>query len=191
MTNSIECDHPLAQCDWHEGSFICMACGRYLHKEYNAPRLTEVMVFRLLCDLSDDELAYLELQTIRDAQEPRFKVLERTYPAIYRDFMVAKAIHDSLHRIGGTRINTLASIVTKASALVLLRDTYEEDCLHLELRIIRDAQAPRFEMIKAEHPENYADFIRARTGPHEVLLKNRRRRIVMLTAVIEGSRLDG
>ena len=71
-------------------------------------------------------------------------------------------------------------------AVDLLRDAFEDEIAHLELRIIRDDQAPRFEALKATHSEIFKDFMKAREGPHEVLLKNRRRRIEILTAIIEG-----
>ncbi len=70
-------------------------------------------------------------------------------------------------------------------ALDLLRDCYEDELAHLELRMIRDDQAPRFEALKDSHSEIYADFVRARSGPHEVLLRNRRKRVEVLTAIIE------
>ena len=38
-------------------------------------------------------------------------------------------------------------------ALDLLRDAYEDEIAHLELRIIRDDQAPRFESLRATHSE--------------------------------------
>jgi hypothetical protein len=55
----------------------------------------------------------------------------------------------------------------KQIALDLLRDCYEDEIAHLELRIIRDAQQPRFEALRADHPAIYHDFVIARTGPHE------------------------
>lgn len=75
----------------------------------------------------------------------------------------------------------------KMVALDLLRDCYEDEVAHLELRMIRDAQAPRFEALKETHPEIYRDFLAARTGPHEVLLKNRRKREAMLREMIEAT----
>ena len=71
-------------------------------------------------------------------------------------------------------------------ALDLLKDAYEDEIAHLELRMIRDDQAPRFEELKDSHPEIYEDFMRARSGPHEVLLKNRRKRVEILVALIES-----
>ena len=71
-------------------------------------------------------------------------------------------------------------------ALDLLKDSYADEIAHLELRMIRDDQAPRFEALKETHPEIYADFMRARSGPHEVLLKNRRKRVKTLTDIVEG-----
>jgi len=70
--------------------------------------------------------------------------------------------------------------------LDLLRDAFADEIAHLELRMIRDAQAPRFEVLKDTHPEIYRDFMAARSGPHEVLLCNRRKRVEALTALIEG-----
>ena len=77
--------------------------------------------------------------------------------------------------------------MVRAVALDLLKDCFADELAHLELRLIRDTQAPRFEGLRQTHPEIYADFIRARTGPHETLLKNRRKRVKVLTAIIEGS----
>jgi hypothetical protein len=75
---------------------------------------------------------------------------------------------------------------TKEVALDLLKDCFDDEIAQLELRLIRDAQAPRFEALKETHPEIYQDFMKARTGPHEVLLKNRRKRVEILTGIIEG-----
>lgn len=69
--------------------------------------------------------------------------------------------------------------------LDLLKDCHEDECAHLQLRMIRDAQAPRFEALRETHPEIYADFMKARTEPHEVLLRNRRKRVEVLTSLIE------
>jgi len=74
----------------------------------------------------------------------------------------------------------------KEIALDLLKDNFDEEIAHLRLRIIRDAQAPRFEALRATHPEIHADFVKARTGPHEVLLQARRKRIQVLTKLIEN-----
>ena len=71
--------------------------------------------------------------------------------------------------------------------LDMLRGHYADEIAHLELRMIRDRQAPRFEALKDEHPAIYADFVAARTGPHEVLLTNRRRREKILRELIEGT----
>lgn len=38
-------------------------------------------------------------------------------------------------------------------ALDLLRDCYEDELAHLELRMIRDDQAPRFEALRDKHSE--------------------------------------
>lgn len=69
--------------------------------------------------------------------------------------------------------------------LELLTDCFEDEIAHLRLRIIRDTQAPRFEALKDSHPEIYKDFMKARTGPHEILLKNRRKREEILRNLIE------
>lgn len=74
----------------------------------------------------------------------------------------------------------------KKIALDLLRDCFQDEIAHLELRMIRDTQAPRFEALKESHPEIYEDFMRARFGPHETLLKNRRKRVEILTKFIES-----
>jgi len=74
----------------------------------------------------------------------------------------------------------------KRIALDLLKDCYEDEIAHLELRMIRDAQAPRFEALRDSHPEIYADFMKARSEHHEILLKNRRKREKILREIIEG-----
>ena len=71
-------------------------------------------------------------------------------------------------------------------ALGLLRLAHEDEVAHLKLRMIRDDQAPRFEGLKKSHPEIYKDFMEARSGPHETLLKNRVVLRDILTAVVEG-----
>lgn len=76
--------------------------------------------------------------------------------------------------------------MNKQIALMLLNETYKEEIAHLELRMIRDTQAPRFEALKDSHPEIYSDFMKARTGPHEILLEARKNRIAILTAIVEG-----
>jgi len=68
----------------------------------------------------------------------------------------------------------------------LLKDCFEDEIEHLNLRLIRDAQAPRFEALKESHPEIHKDFMAARSGPHEALLRNRRKRVKILTEMIEG-----
>ena len=75
----------------------------------------------------------------------------------------------------------------KEIALDLLKDCFEDELAHLELRIIRDTQSPRFEALQDSHPEIYADFMKARTGPHEVLLKNRQKRVEILKKIIENN----
>jgi len=70
-------------------------------------------------------------------------------------------------------------------ALDLLKDCYEDEIAHLNLRIIRDNQAPRFKAIEATHPEIYRDFMEARTVHHEILKKNRDKRVNELRKLIE------
>lgn len=74
----------------------------------------------------------------------------------------------------------------KRVLLDLLKDCYEDELAHLELRMIRDAQQPRFEALKESHPEIYRDFMAARVEWHEILLKNRKKRVEVLTSLIEG-----
>lgn len=76
-------------------------------------------------------------------------------------------------------------VKTKDILLDLLMNCHEDEREQLKLRMIRDAQAPRFKALKESHPEIYADFMKARTGPHEVLLRNRRKRVEVLTRLIE------
>lgn len=76
----------------------------------------------------------------------------------------------------------------KEIALNLLKDCFADEISHLELRMIRDAQAPRFEALKESNPEIYQDFMKARSGPHEILLKNRRKRVKILTGIIENGK---
>ena len=57
---------------------------------------------------------------------------------------------------------------------------------HLNLRIIRDNQSPRFESIKETHPEIWEDFNKARGVHHETLKKIRDKRINVLHSVVEG-----
>jgi len=74
----------------------------------------------------------------------------------------------------------------KAILLSLLEKCQEDERAHLQLRMIRDAQAPRFEQLKQTHPKIYRDFITARRGPHEMLLRNRREREWKLIELIEA-----
>lgn len=74
----------------------------------------------------------------------------------------------------------------KKAILDLLKDCYEDEIVHLQLRMIRDAQQPRFEALKDSHPEIYRDFMAARNEWHEVLLRNRRKRVEMLAKIVEG-----
>lgn len=76
---------------------------------------------------------------------------------------------------------------TKKLLLDLLGDCYADEIAHLKLRMIRDAQAPRFEALKETHPEIHADFMEARNGPHEILLTNRRARVSALIRLIEDT----
>jgi len=71
--------------------------------------------------------------------------------------------------------------------LTLLQDSFSEEIEHLKLRLIRDAQEPRFARLRKSHPEIWRDFKTARNGPHEKLRKIRRRRIATLTRMIEGT----
>ena len=80
-----------------------------------------------------------------------------------------------------TRRNAMKRVL-----LDLLKDCYEDELAHLELRMIRDAQQPRFEALKESHPEIYRDFMAARVEWHEILLKNRKKRVEVLTSLIEG-----
>ena len=75
----------------------------------------------------------------------------------------------------------------KEIAIDLLKDCFEDEIAHLHLRMIRDAQQPRFEALKESHPEIYKDFMAARQEWHEILLRNRKKRIEVLTEIIEGA----
>ena len=66
----------------------------------------------------------------------------------------------------------------------LLEDTFKEEIYHLKLRMIREAQKPRFEALKAIDPEIQEDFKRARRI-HDHLLRIRRLRANLLTSLIE------
>ena len=70
-------------------------------------------------------------------------------------------------------------------AIDLLKDCYEDEIAHLSLRVIRDNQAPRFKALRKTHPEIYEDFMCARNEHHEVLLRNRRKRELVLRELIE------
>lgn len=74
----------------------------------------------------------------------------------------------------------------KKIAYKLLADCFTEELAHLRLRMIRDAQQPRFEALKDSHPEIYEDFMKARTDCHDELKTIRAKRIETLTAIIEG-----
>ena len=75
-------------------------------------------------------------------------------------------------------------------AISLLKDCFEDEVDHLELKLIRDTQAPRFEALKDTHPEIHEDFMRARSVHHENLLKNRKNRVAILTKIAEGNFAD-
>ena len=53
-------------------------------------------------------------------------------------------------------------------ALDLLRDCYADEIAHLELRMIRDDQAPRFQALQATHSE----FMRTSCVPGRVHMKS-------------------
>lgn len=72
-------------------------------------------------------------------------------------------------------------------ALDLLKDCYEDEIAHLNLRIIRDNQAPRFKALENSHPEIYNDFMEARNVHHEVLKRNRDKRIHELRSIVESN----
>jgi len=72
----------------------------------------------------------------------------------------------------------------------LLDDSYKEEIAHLELRLIRDTQAPRFEALKDTYPEIYEDFMKARNVHHETILKTRKNRVPILTKIAEGNFTD-
>lgn len=74
----------------------------------------------------------------------------------------------------------------KRVILDLLNDCYEDEIAHLNLRMIRDAQQPRFEALKESHPEIYKDFMSARNEWREILLRNRKKRVNILTKIVEG-----
>ena len=73
----------------------------------------------------------------------------------------------------------------KEELIDLLADTFDEEIMHLRLRVIRDAQAPRFKALHRKNRKIMADFVDARKI-HSSLLEIRRRRIKKLTELIEG-----
>ncbi|HUX61341.1 MAG TPA: hypothetical protein VMV32_08510 [Ignavibacteriaceae bacterium] len=73
----------------------------------------------------------------------------------------------------------------KRRLMSLLRDGYEDEMAHMELRLIRDAQKPRFEALRDKQPEIYEDFMRAHTEVHVILRKNREIRTQVLNEIIE------
>ena len=75
--------------------------------------------------------------------------------------------------------------MNKEKLLDLLKDCYAEEIEHLKLRMIREAQAPRFEALKKSHPLIYKDFMKARNDCHEILFKIRRKRQTEVIKLIE------
>lgn len=73
----------------------------------------------------------------------------------------------------------------KEELIDLLADTFDEEILHLQLRLIREAQAPRFEALGKKNKQIMGDFVDARNH-HTNLLEIRRRRMKKLTELIEG-----
>lgn len=84
----------------------------------------------------------------------------------------------------------MSNIDMRDVALALMKNAHEDEIAHLQLRMIRDNQAPRFEALKESFPEIYDEFMEARSGPHVVLLNNRRVLVEVLTNIIEGNNLD-
>ena len=74
----------------------------------------------------------------------------------------------------------------KKLAFDLYKNALEDEAAHMELRMIRDRQQPRFEALKDSHPDIYNDFMLARQGPHEILRSNRIDRLMVLKEIIEG-----
>lgn len=74
----------------------------------------------------------------------------------------------------------------KETLIGLLEDTFAEEICHLRLRLIRETQKPRFEALRQDIPEIHSDFLRARCV-HDKLRDARRRRIEVLTKLIEGT----
>ena len=72
----------------------------------------------------------------------------------------------------------------KRRLMSLLKDCYEDEMAHTELRMIRDKQKPRFEALRKKHPEIYKDFMRAHMEVHEILRENRVKRIDTLDEMI-------
>jgi len=73
----------------------------------------------------------------------------------------------------------------KRRLMGLVKDCYEDEMAHTELRMIRDAQKPRFVALKEDHPEIYRDFMRAHTEVHEILRENRQKRLEILDDIIQ------
>jgi len=73
----------------------------------------------------------------------------------------------------------------KRRLMALMKDCYEDEVAHMELRMIRDAQKPRFEALREDHPEIYKDFMRAHTEVHEILRENRVRRLEVLEDIVQ------
>lgn len=81
------------------------------------------------------------------------------------------------------------NVTDKKALLLVLKKCFDDEIAHLELRLIRDEQAPRFDEVeKLDKDLGGAiknGFLQARNGPHEILLKNRRERVNLLTKLIE------
>ena len=73
----------------------------------------------------------------------------------------------------------------KQDAVVLLGLLFEEEINHLNLRIIRDNQAPRFASLLDEHPEIQKEFLAARVI-HDDLKRIRDKMVGILKAYIES-----
>jgi hypothetical protein len=58
----------------------------------------------------------------------------------------------------------MKSALLKTIALDLLKDCFADEIAHLELRMIRDAQAPRFEQLRDTHPQPSTDIRRFHVG---------------------------
>lgn len=72
----------------------------------------------------------------------------------------------------------------KRCLMSLLKDCYEDQMSHTELRMIRDSQKPRLYKLSIMHPEIYKDFMRAHTEIHKILRENREKRIKAIDEII-------